>query len=167
MRRAAAALAAAALPLAALALTGCSDDDAAKARAVYRDYQAAHDERIDAELRLRKAIFDLSAAAGRHDRASALAAVGRGKHAAAEIERIFAAEIDAAARLAAFADYRAVARRLEHGLRTSREGLLLVVRELTIGGRDPFLDRREGRAEVDRLARRSRRLAVEGARERR
>lgn len=167
MRRAAAPLAAAGLALAALALAGCRDDDAATARAIYGDYRAAHDARIASERRLRKAVFDLSAAAGRQNRASALGAVRRGTDAAAEIERIFAEQIEAAASLAAFAPYRAEAKRLEHGLRTSREGLRLVVRELEIGRRDPFLEESENRAEVGRLARRSRRLAVEGELERR
>jgi hypothetical protein len=167
MTRAVVVLAAAGLALAALALAGCGGDAAAEARALYRDYRAAHDERVDSERRLRTAVSDLAAAAQRDDRASALGAIRRGEDAGAEIERIFATQIDAAARLASFDDYRAEARRLEHGLRTSREGLRLVVRELEIGRGDPFLERRENRAEVGRLARRSRRLSVEGELERR
>jgi hypothetical protein len=155
--------------LVALALGGaaCGGDSQAEARDLYRAYRAAHEERIVHERDLRSAIADLAAAAGERDRATALAAIGRGEDAVREIDRLFERELDAAAKLTTFSTYERDASRLERGLRTSREGLALAARELAIGRADPFLERRRNRVEVNRLARAERDLIVEGELERR
>ena len=141
--------------LLALALAACGGGDGGRdeARALYRDYRAAQDKRGDAEERLRQAFVDIADAAANEDRADVRAAAARGEEAAAEIDRLLALEVKAAAALASVDGLAEPARRLERGLTTSREGLALVVRELAIARRDPLLERRANEREIRRLAR--------------
>ena len=148
--------------LVALPAAACGADENARPKQLYEDYRAADARRDEAEGRLRQAISDLAGAADRRDRPSALAAIARGRVAAAEIERLLTEEIRAAHAIRRYPRFARDAARLEHGLRASREGVRLFARELEIGATDPYLDRKANSQEVNRLAREGGQRSVDG-----
>ena len=90
----------AAVLLAAAALVagcgGSSSEGQDRARTSFGIYRKAEDQRKDAESTLNQAFRDISSAANARDRATALAAVGRGKKAISTIYSTLAVELDAA-----------------------------------------------------------------------
>lgn len=146
----------------AVSLPACGQEEDDRPRELYGVYRSTDQSRDVAEGRLRQALSDLASAAGRRDRVGALAAIDRGRVAAAEIDRLLGKEIAAVAGIRRYAKFSGDASRLEHGLRTSREGVRLFARELAIGARDPFLDVNANAREVRRLARVGGQLSVDG-----
>jgi hypothetical protein len=144
-----------AVVLVAALASGCGGDDADRdrARADYRAYRAAEDDRTALEHDLRRAISAIGAAASERDRAGVIAAATRGDAAAAEIYRLLARELDAATGLAAFEPTSGDGRRLAAGVRLTRRRLQAVENELAIAHEDPFLDDERNVAEIRRLAR--------------
>lgn len=135
--------------------SGCGGGDAEldRARADYRTYRAAEDERTDMENELRRAVSAIGAAASERDREGVFAAATRGEAAADEIHRLLARELNAASALAAFEPTADDGTRLAAGLRITRRGLEAVESELAIAHDDPFLDDERNVAEISRLAR--------------
>lgn len=158
--RPAAALAALALVLAAGACGGEGEDEAG--RDLYRAYRAAEDDRDGHEAELRAAFQELAAASGRDDRDGALAAVREGEEAADRIDAELVRELESAGAMRERERLSSEARRLEQGLRKTREALDLIRRQLAIAGRDPFLERPRNAREVSSLAGRAADLSVEG-----
>ena len=155
-----AALAALAVLLAGLAAACGSADHEEHARSLYNAYRAAEDARTDAEEDLRLAFADISSAASKLDRAGVIGAAQRGQDAVRRIDDLIAAELEAADGLAEIESTSAHAKQLSEGLELSRDSLALVSKELEIALDDPFLDTRK--KELDRLARQSADLAVQG-----
>jgi hypothetical protein len=154
-------LALAVLPLATCGGSGTGTEDE-RARGFYNEYRSAEDERTDFEAELRQAFSDIALAAQTRNRAGVLAAVERGRSAAAEIERLLTREIEAADGLAAVKRLAVDADRLKRGLQATGQGLRLFVREFDIAERDPFLDEERNSEEIGRLAQNGVDLAVEG-----
>ncbi len=144
-----------AVVLVAALASGCGDDggERDRARADYRAYRAAEDERTDAEHDLRRAVSAIGAAANQRDREGVIAAATRGEAAGDEIHRLLIRELDAAGGLAGFEPTADAGRRLAAGLRMTRRGLEAVEDELAIAHEDPFLDDERNVAEISRLAR--------------
>jgi hypothetical protein len=130
------------------------------AQHLYNAYRTAEDQRNQAESDLRQAFTDISLAASKEDRAGVLAAARRGKDAVAEIDRLLAAELEAANGLAAIDSVASTGKQLAQGLEQTKRGLALEAQELDIALADPFLAERA--EEVQRLARRSTEIAVQG-----
>lgn len=146
-----------------LAAAGCGGtDDNERARDLYRAYRSAEDERDAAEARLRRAFADIAGAAEGRDRDSSLAAVERGRLAAAEIDGLLGRELEAARGLEAFENVSREATRLRQGIGTTRASLRLFSQELDIAALDPFLGDKVNADEIRRLARRAAKLAVTG-----
>jgi hypothetical protein len=141
-------------------VSACGGGGDSQGEGYYNAYQTAQSQRDQAETRLRQAFSDISAAAQNEDRAGVIAAAKRGQDAAADIDRLLAAELDAARGLAGVDRVAADAKRLTDGLQLTRNGLALVAKELEIALDDPLLAER--RAEVNRLARESTDLAARG-----
>ena len=155
-----AALAALAVLLAGGASACGSSDHEEHARSLYNAYRAAEDARTVAEEDLRQAFADISSAASKLDRAGVVAAAQRGQQAVQKIDDLIAAELEAADGLAEIESTSAHAKRLSEGLQLSRDSLALVSRELDIAIDDPFLE--TTKKELDRLAKQSADLAVQG-----
>jgi len=149
------------LLLAVAALTGCGGSETS-ARDLYGTYRSTEDERDGVEARLRRSFSDIALAAGRRDRGATLAAAARGRAAAGEIERLLVVEIAAAHDLGEFEDLQVDAERLERGLGKSRSAVRLLLVQLEIAARDPFLEQAGNAEEVRDLARRATRLSVDG-----
>jgi hypothetical protein len=126
----------------------------------YNAYRAAQDQRNQAESQLRQAFADISAAAQGEDRAGVIAAAKRGQAAAADVDRLLAAQLEAARGLAGISEVAADAKDLTKGLQQTRDSLALVSKELEIALDDPLLATRGG--EVRQLAKESTDLAVKG-----
>jgi hypothetical protein len=151
------------IALLALAAPGCGGtDEIERGRDLYRAYRAAEDERTGAEARLRQAFVDIAAAAETRNRASSLAAVGRGRQALADIDELLRRELEAADGLAAFEDVSRNAAGLRDGIETTRASLRLFSEEFDIAARDPFLTEEANAAKIRTLARRAAKLAVAG-----
>jgi hypothetical protein len=146
--------------LAALVSACGGSDGQTQGKPYYDSYRAAQNERNQAESRLRQAFADISAAAQDEDRAGVIAAAMRGQAAAADVDRLLAAQLEAARGLAGISEVAADAKRLTKGLQQTRDSLALVSKELEIALDDPLLARRGG--EVRELAKESTDLAVEG-----
>ena len=127
---------------------------------LYNAYRTAEDQRTQAESELRQAFTDISLAASREDRAGVLAAANQGKDVVAKIDRLLAAELEAANGLGRTQPVAEDGKRLARGIALTRQGLALEARELDVALEDPFLATRAN--EVRRLARRSTDLAVQG-----
>jgi hypothetical protein len=149
-----------ALIVLATLVSACGGGGSSQGEDLYNAYRTAEDQRNQAESRLRQAFSDISSAAQAEDRTAVLAAARRGQQAAADIDRLLAAELEAARGLAAIEKVSADAKRLTEGLQQSRDSLALVVKELQIALDDPFLAHRA--KEVDDLAKESTDLAVKG-----
>jgi hypothetical protein len=140
---------------------GCGGGDGdSHAVHLYNAYRTAEDQRDDAESQLRQSFSDISAAAQAEDRQAVLDAAHQGQRAAEESDRLIAAELEAAEGLSEIDQVSADGKRLAEGLRQTRQSLALTKQELTIALADPFLLERAD--EVQSLARRSTRLAVQG-----
>ena len=145
----------------AVLVPGCGGGGGdSQAVGLYNAYRAAEDQRNDAESRLRQSFSDISAAAQAEDRQGVLAAARRGRQAAEDSDRLIAAELEAARGLGRIDEVSADGKRLAEGLGLSRQSLALTTQELDIALSDPFLAERAD--DVQRLARRSTRLAVQG-----
>jgi hypothetical protein len=151
-----------ALLVAIVALVSACGDGGGDSHAehLYNAYRTAEDQRTEAESRLRQAFSDISLAASQEDRAGVLAAANRGRDAAAEIDRLLSAELEAANGLSRIETVAADGKRLAQGIELTRHGLDLEAKELEIALEDPFLATRAD--EVRKLARQSTNLAVRG-----
>lgn len=156
-----AAVAVAALSLAAAACGG--DEGKEQARGEFEAYRAASTERTKAENELGKAFREIARAAGKRDRRGVTTAAKRGRTAAAKIDELLEAEIDAAAAMAEYEPAAKDARALIAALRRSGRGLKAVKEQLTIAARDPLLDEPENEEQVRRLSKQSLRLSVPAA----
>lgn len=141
--------------------SGSAEEDSAKAK--FGIYRKADRERNDAEVALNRAFRDISSAAGAHDRAGVMAAVGRGEDALATIYSTLAVEIEAAEGLAAYGPTSEHGGRLGDALRRSRAGAELVDRQLAIARQDPFLDVAANLEEIRRLSAESIEVSVPAA----
>jgi len=130
-----------ALVVAIVALVSACGDGGGDPHAehLYNAYRTAEDQRTEAESRLRQAFSDISLAASQEDRAGVLAAANRGRDAAAEIDRLFSAELEAANGLSRIETVAAEGKRLAKGIELTRHGLDLEAKELDIALKDPFL----------------------------
>lgn len=150
------------LALLLLPLAGCGGGTSGSGQELYGTYRSTEDTRDEAESRLRLAFSDIAQAAREEDRNGVRAAAGRGQSAAADIRRLLAREIAAAAGLAELEELTEDATRLKGGLERTRDGLALFERELVIALDDPLLADRANATLVSRLSRRAVRLTVEG-----
>ena len=153
-------LLAALLALVALASACGGDSGNSQGKRYYDAYRAAEDQRDQAESRLRQAFTDISAAAQKEDKAGVIAAAQRGQDAAAQVDRLLVAELEAAHGLSGIPEVATDAKQLAFGLEQSRKSLGLISRELGIAIGDPLLAKRG--AEVNHLAGQSTDLAVKG-----
>lgn len=157
----------AAVLLAAAALVaGCgasSSEDEARAKASFRIYRKAEDQRKDAESALNQAFRDISSAANARDRVSAIAAVDRGKEAMSTIYSTLAVELEAADSIAGYPPTHEHGERLRRALRGTRESATLIDRQLDIAQRDPFLDDAANLEEIRRLSSRSVKVSAPAA----
>ena len=142
------------LAVAAL-LTACggsSSEGEESAKANFGIYRKAEEQRKDAESALNRAFRDISTAANARDRVSVMAAVDRGQAAMSTIYSTLAVELEAADALAGYEPTREHGERLHDALGRTREGAVLIDRQLDIAQRDPFLDEAENLEEIRRLS---------------
>ena len=161
MRSAAAVLLAAAAFVAGCGGSSSADEDRAKAN--FGVYRKAEDRRQEAESALNRAFRDISTAARARDRASATAAVDRGKDAVSSIYATLAVELEAADALAGYERTHEQGARLRQALGRTRAGVDAIDRQLDIARVDPFLDVPANVEDIRRLSSQSVKVSAPAA----